>query len=106
MHAHERHPGHAAGARTLAAQPRAENPGRDRDRLKQVLYNLTGNAIKFTERGRITISVRPLRRDARVATLQFSVHDTGIGMDDFIAKPVRREILRSCLERWLPAVAE
>ena len=51
-------------------------------RLKQVFYNLTGNAIKFTERGRITISVRPLRRDARVATLQFSVHDTGIGMDE------------------------
>ncbi len=53
----------------------------DAVRLKQVLLNLTGNAIKFTERGRVTISVHLLRRDTQVATLRFSVLDTGIGMN-------------------------
>jgi signal transduction histidine kinase/ActR/RegA family two-component response regulator len=52
----------------------------DAIRLKQVLLNLTGNAIKFTETGRIEISVALVRRDARVATLRFAVRDTGIGM--------------------------
>ncbi|HEY1107173.1 MAG TPA: ATP-binding protein [Opitutaceae bacterium] len=53
----------------------------DAVRLKQVLINLTGNAIKFTERGHVAIAVQLLRRDPDVATLRFSVRDTGIGMD-------------------------
>ena len=53
----------------------------DAVRLKQVLLNLTGNAIKFTERGGVKISVHTLRRDDHVATLRFTVSDTGIGMD-------------------------
>ncbi len=53
----------------------------DAVRLKQVLLNLTGNAIKFTETGRIEISVALMRRDAQVATLRFAVRDTGIGMN-------------------------
>ena len=52
----------------------------DAVRLKQVLLNLTGNAIKFTESGRIEIAVTTVRRDATVATLRFTVRDTGIGM--------------------------
>ena len=53
----------------------------DAVRLKQVLLNLAGNAIKFTERGRVEIAVRTVRREDAVATLRFSVRDTGIGMD-------------------------
>jgi signal transduction histidine kinase/CheY-like chemotaxis protein len=53
----------------------------DAVRLKQVLLNLAGNAIKFTERGRVEIAVRTVRREQAVVTLQFSVRDTGIGMD-------------------------
>lgn len=51
-------------------------------RLKQVLLNLTGNAIKFTERGNVQISLRVVRRDEQVVTLHFAVRDTGIGMDE------------------------
>lgn len=54
----------------------------DEVRLKQVLMNLAGNAIKFTERGRVEISVRVLHRDDRSATVRFRVADTGIGIDD------------------------
>ena len=53
----------------------------DAVRLKQVLLNLTGNAIKFTEQGSVEIIARVARREERVATLRFTVRDTGIGMD-------------------------
>jgi signal transduction histidine kinase len=51
-------------------------------RIKQVLLNLTGNAIKFTPHGRIEIMVRSLGRTVSEAALGFCVRDTGIGMDD------------------------
>jgi CheY-like chemotaxis protein len=51
-------------------------------RLKQVLLNLTGNAIKFTEKGEVEISIRLVRCADQVATLRFVVRDTGIGMDE------------------------
>jgi CheY-like chemotaxis protein len=50
-------------------------------RLKQVLLNLTGNAIKFTERGRVEISVAVVSQDDLNVTLRFTVSDTGIGID-------------------------
>ncbi len=49
-------------------------------RLEQVLVNLTGNAIKFTERGKVALHTSLVRRDAEQATLRFSVTDTGIGI--------------------------
>ena len=53
----------------------------DAVRLKQVLFNLIGNAIKFTELGRISLGVTRVRDDADQATLRFSVTDTGIGIN-------------------------
>jgi len=50
-------------------------------RLGQVLINLVGNAIKFTERGEVSVRVAVVRReDGRVA-LRFEVQDTGIGIE-------------------------
>ena len=51
----------------------------DRMRLQQVLLNLAGNAIKFTERGEVEISLRALSQNGE-ACLEFAVRDTGIGI--------------------------
>ncbi len=53
----------------------------DAVRLKQVLLNLTGNAIKFTEKGQVEVAVAVQRSDTESVTLRFSVRDTGIGID-------------------------
>ena len=49
-------------------------------RLEQVLINLIGNAIKFTETGGVTLRVRCLAADETRVRLQFTVGDTGIGI--------------------------
>ena len=49
-------------------------------RLGQVLLNLANNAVKFTEVGEIVIDIDPVEFDKEVATLKFSIKDTGIGM--------------------------
>src|SRR5450759_2935052 len=57
----------------------------DPQRLRQILVNLVGNAIKFTERGSITVTVSRSRDAAGAAgavELQFSVADSGIGIPD------------------------
>ncbi len=53
----------------------------DGGRLKQVLYNLVGNAVKFTERGSVTLRVEVRLREANSARLRFVVVDTGIGIE-------------------------
>src|SRR2546426_5880888 len=52
----------------------------DPTRLRQVLMNLIGNAIKFTEQGEVDVSASVARRDGGGATVQFRVRDTGIGI--------------------------
>ncbi len=52
----------------------------DSYRLRQMLSNLVGNAIKFTRRGFVRISARELERTGESALLEFSVHDSGLGV--------------------------
>ncbi|MFZ0636057.1 MAG: response regulator [Candidatus Acidiferrales bacterium] len=52
----------------------------DPGRIRQVVVNLIGNAIKFTERGEVALEVEKEREDAESVTLHFTVRDTGIGI--------------------------
>ena len=74
------------GARGKGLEVRVEPPAArqwlraDVTRLRQALLNYAGNAVKFTERGRITLSAMPIaERDGRVQ-IRFEVSDTGIGI--------------------------
>ncbi|GMR22318.1 MAG: hypothetical protein BMS9Abin37_0658 [Acidobacteriota bacterium] len=53
----------------------------DPKRLRQILVNLLGNAVKFTERGGVTLRVVAQDKSEESATLQFSVTDSGVGID-------------------------
>lgn len=54
----------------------------DPTRLRQVIINLVGNAVKFTEKGEISLKVMPVEGDAKdgSCTMRFSIHDTGVGI--------------------------
>tara|TARA_R110001599_G_scaffold280864_2_gene482361 strand:- start:63584 stop:65326 length:1743 start_codon:yes stop_codon:yes gene_type:complete len=52
----------------------------DISRIRQVLVNLVNNGIKFTNDGSVIIQTKLLKREAGVATVQFSVSDTGVGI--------------------------
>lgn len=53
----------------------------DATRLRQILNNLVGNAIKFTPKGEVQIALKPVRRKGQKCHLQFEVRDTGIGIE-------------------------
>lgn len=54
----------------------------DSHRLSQVLLNLVGNAVKFTDSGEIEIRSALVQQTGNMVELRFSVRDTGIGMDE------------------------
>ncbi|HEX7988300.1 MAG TPA: response regulator [Duganella sp.] len=51
-------------------------------RLQQILLNLAGNAIKFTERGEVVLSASLLARDGDRLSIGFAIRDTGIGISE------------------------
>ncbi len=53
----------------------------DRTRVKQILFNLLNNAVKFSDRGVVVLDLRRARADDGSEQLEFVVTDTGIGMD-------------------------
>ncbi|MBW1653866.1 GAF domain-containing hybrid sensor histidine kinase/response regulator [Flavobacterium quisquiliarum] len=54
----------------------------DQGRLNQILVNLIGNSLKFTNEGEVTVSVKKLEETEDNYTLKFSVKDTGIGIHE------------------------
>jgi PAS domain S-box-containing protein len=76
------HKTHEKNLEFLVAPPRDLPPALVGDplRLGQILINLVNNAVKFTERGEIVVTVRLEERLSDRAKLKFAVRDTGIGM--------------------------
>jgi len=66
----------------------------DPGRLRQILVNLVGNAIKFTEQGEVVLRVTRSEQSAEVALLRFEVVDTGIG----IAAEIQPRLFRSFVQ--------
>jgi len=60
----------------------------DRGRLRQVLLNLAGNAVKFTSHGHVLIAVGCLERSGERALIQITVEDTGIGIPQAAQKGI------------------
>jgi signal transduction histidine kinase/CheY-like chemotaxis protein/HPt (histidine-containing phosphotransfer) domain-containing protein len=54
----------------------------DPGRVRQIITNLVNNAIKFTERGKVVVRIGVVEQADRVATLRFTVQDTGIGIPE------------------------
>ena len=52
----------------------------DAGRIRQVVTNLVGNAVKFTPRGSVRVTVECAGRDSRGAQMRIAVHDTGVGI--------------------------
>jgi len=67
----------------------------DQGRLNQILVNLAGNALKFTEEGDVTISVKKVAETSDDYSLRFSIKDTGIG--------IQEEKLKTIFERFTQA---
>ncbi len=69
----------------LAADVPAKLRG-DSGRLRQILANLVGNAIKFTEAGEVALSVSLAQAGEREALVKFTVRDTGIGISSEVQR--------------------
>jgi CheY-like chemotaxis protein len=67
-------------------------------RLHQIILNLVSNAVKFTQKGTITVSVSLVNQSKEVATIQFAVTDTGIG--------IRKNEIKKIFENFQQATSE
>jgi signal transduction histidine kinase len=60
----------------------------DENRLRQVLINLVNNAIKFTEKGEVVLSVDLVNKEGDFAQIELSVKDTGIGIEENVIENI------------------
>lgn len=70
----------------------------DPGRLNQILINLIGNAIKFTEVGEVNLAIKLLTRDEQNVSLEFIVKDTGIGIE--------KDMIENIFERFTQVSAD
>ena len=54
----------------------------DANRIRQILFNLVSNAVKFTDAGSVSLRIKPVSLAGNKTGLRFEVRDSGIGIDD------------------------
>lgn len=64
-------------------------------RIKQILINLTGNAIKFTDKGEVNIKISTEKETKRKVFLRFDISDTGIGISEDDLEIIFQEFMQS-----------
>ncbi len=67
----------------------------DSGRLRQIIINLVGNAIKFTEGGEITVLVEMVAEKDEIATISFQIKDTGIGMSEEVINKLFKPFMQA-----------
>ena len=67
----------------------------DEGRLRQVLLNLAGNAVKFTSEGKVTLSVHCPESSAGKARIRFQIEDTGIGISEEVQQQLFRKFTQA-----------
>jgi len=67
----------------------------DEGRLRQVLLNLAGNAVKFTSQGKVTLAVHCPESSSGRARIKFEVEDTGIGIADEVQQQLFRKFTQA-----------
>jgi PAS domain S-box-containing protein len=97
MRAHEKGLGLSAHIRDDVPDSLVGDP----KRLRQILLNLMGNAVKFTDRGNVLLEVEPESIGEANATLHFSVADSGIGIAEN-----KREVIFEAFSQGDPSTAQ
>lgn len=72
----------------------------DRNRLSQIISSLTSNAIKFTSKGSVTISAKLVSKFSNLAIVEFSVNDTGIGINQSHQDAILERSTQANEETW------
>ena len=70
----------------------------DELRISQVIINFLSNAVKFTSRGEIIVTIRQMMLQDNAADLMFRVHDTGIGMEHEFLNRIFRPFEQESIE--------
>lgn len=72
-----------------------ENIMIDRVRIEQVLMNLLGNAMKFTEKGEITMKIAKVSENEKTVKIRFEVKDSGVGIEEEKLKVIFEEFTQA-----------
>ena len=80
---------------TVACPETLHHVRTDEGSLRQILINLIANAIKFTQEGRVGLSVELVEKHGTECTLRFSVSDTGIGITPEAQKQIFKEFTQA-----------